>query len=85
LKKSSKLAKARLKADIEWTYSLSRMVTVLGDGKTIYRDHIDMTDTQEFGERDLDLKVDLSDRSWVRLEIWDIANNGAFTQPIWIE
>ncbi|MFL3659320.1 MAG: hypothetical protein ACJ07L_14870 [Opitutales bacterium] len=85
LKRSSKLAKARLKADIEWTYPLSRMVIVSGDRKTIYRDRIDMTDTQEFGERGLDLNVDLSDRSWVRLEIWDIANNGAFTQPIWIE
>ena len=24
-------------------------------------------------------------RKWVRLEVWDIARNGAFTQPIWIE
>jgi hypothetical protein len=22
---------------------------------------------------------------WVRLEVWDIAANGAFSQPVWIE
>ena len=24
-------------------------------------------------------------REWVRLEVWDIAANGAFSQPVWIE
>ena len=85
LKQLAKPSKARLKVGIEWTYPLSRMVVVSGDGKTIYRDRIEMSDTQEFGERDIDLKVDLSGRNWLRVEIWDIANNGAFTQPIWIE
>ena len=85
LKQLAKPSKARLKVGIEWTYPLSRMVVVSGDGKMIYRDRIEMSDTQEFGERDIDLKVDLSGRNWLRVEIWDIANNGAFTQPIWIE
>jgi hypothetical protein len=85
LKQSSKLSKARLQAELEWTYPLSRMVVVSGDGEEIYRDRIDLTDTREFGERDIDLKVDLSGRNWVRVEVWDIANNGAFTQPVWIE
>ncbi len=26
-----------------------------------------------------------ADRRWVRIEVWDIARNGAFTQPVWIE
>ena len=85
LKKSAKLSKARLQADIEWTYPLSRMVVVSGDGEQIFRDRIDLSDAREFGERSIDLKVDLSDRHWVRVEVWDVANNGAFTQPIWIE
>ena len=85
LKKSSKLSRVRLQAKLEWTYPLSRMVLVSGDGEQIYRDRTDLSDTQEFGERDIDMKVDLSDRNWVRFEVWDIANNGAFTQPVWIE
>jgi len=24
-------------------------------------------------------------QKWVRFEVWDIATNGAFTQPVWIE
>lgn len=85
LKQSAKLSKARLKADLEWTYPLSRMEIVTGDGDNIYRERIDLSDTIEFGKRSIDLKTNLSNRIWVRLEIWDIANNGAFAQPIWIK
>jgi hypothetical protein len=85
LKQSPKLSKARLKMDLEWTYPLSRMEIVTGDGNNIYRERIDLSDTKEFGKRSIDLKTDLSNRIWVRLEIWDIANNGAFAQPIWIK
>ncbi|MFL3657666.1 MAG: hypothetical protein ACJ07L_06375 [Opitutales bacterium] len=85
LKQSAKLPKARLKADLEWTYPLSRMEIVTGDGDNIYRERIDLSDTIEFGKRSIDLKTNLSNRIWVRLEIWDIANNGAFAQPIWIK
>ena len=61
------------------------MEIVTGDGDNIYRERIDLSDTQEFGKRSIDLKTNLSNRIWVRLEIWDIANNGAFAQPIWIK
>ena len=30
------------------------------------------------------LRRDLTGRTWVRLEAWDIAGNGAFTQPVWL-
>jgi hypothetical protein len=29
--------------------------------------------------------VDLKGAKWVRLEVWDIAANGAFSQPVWVE
>ena len=29
-------------------------------------------------------KLDLTGRKWVRLEAWDIATDGAFTQPVWL-
>ena len=38
-----------------------------------------------FGTRKLRLPLDLKGRTWVRLEVWDIAANGAFTQPVWLE
>jgi len=30
------------------------------------------------------LPIDLKGRTWVRFEVWDIAANGAFTQPVWL-
>lgn len=84
-----KLASARnnvpLKASLEWTYPLNWMEIVSGDGERVFRQRIELSDTIEFGERELDLEIDLSNRKWVRIEVWDIARNGAFTQPVWIE
>ena len=76
---------AKLIADLEWTYPLSYMEIISGDGTTIYRDRIDLSHTTEFNSETIDRNVDLSNRSWVRIEVWDIARNGAFTQPVWIE
>ena len=76
---------AKLIADLEWTYPLSYMEIISGDGTTIYRDRIDLSHTTEFDSETIDRNVDLSNRSWVRIEVWDIARNGAFTQPVWIE
>jgi len=30
------------------------------------------------------LPFDVKGRTWVRFEVWDIAANGAFTQPVWL-
>jgi hypothetical protein len=29
--------------------------------------------------------VDLAGKKWARFEVWDIATNGAFTEPVWVE
>ena len=76
---------AELIADLEWTYPLSYMEIISGDGATIYRDRINLPHTTEFDSETINRNVDLSNRSWVRIEVWDIARNGAFTQPVWIE
>ena len=30
------------------------------------------------------LTPDLKGRRWVRVEAWDVAGNGAFSQPVWL-
>lgn len=82
---SHNLSKVPLKASLEWTYPLSHLEIVSGDGHQVFRERIDLSDTREFGSMDLDLIVDLTSRRWVRIEVWDIAKNGAFTQPVWIQ
>ena len=74
-----------LVAELKWTFPLAFAEVISGDGRQIYRQRIDLTDTKPFGTRTLKLKPDLRNRHWVRLEVWDIAANGAFTQPVWIE
>jgi hypothetical protein len=75
----------RLKASLEWTYPLSHLEIVSGDGEQVFRQRIDLSDTGEFGKRNIDQAVDLTGRHWARIEVWDIAKNGAFTQPVWLD
>ena len=57
---------------------------ISGDGKKVYRERIELADTSAFGQRKLTVRPDLRDRTWVRFEVWDVAANGAFTQPVWL-
>jgi hypothetical protein len=78
-------APSRLRATITWTFPLTFAEIVSGDGQQVYRQRIDLQDTGPFGSRELDIPIDLRGRTWVRFEVWDIATNGAYTQPIWIK
>jgi hypothetical protein len=73
-----------LEADLEWTFPMAFAEVVSGDGQRVYRQRIDLADTEGFGSRKLRVPLDLKGRTWVRFEAWDIAANGAFTQPLWL-
>ena len=73
-----------LEAKLEWTFPLAFAEIISGDGQKVFRQRIDLTDTESFGTRTLRLPLDLKGRTWVRFEVWDIAANGAFTQPVWL-
>lgn len=75
----------QLVADIRWTFPLAFAEVISGDGKQVYRERIDLSDTSSFGSRTLTLTPHLTGRRWVRFEVWDVAANGAFTQPVWLE
>jgi hypothetical protein len=78
-------AQPQLEAELRWTFPLSFAEVISGDGRQVYRERIDLTDSAPFGSRTLRLTPELANRRWVRLEVWDVATNGAFTQPVWIE
>jgi hypothetical protein len=78
-------AKPMLETNLEWTFPLAFADVVSGDGQKVFRQRIDLADTENFSTRNLRLPLELKGRAWVRLEVWDIAANGAFTQPVWIE
>lgn len=74
-----------IQADLRWTFPLQFAEIVSGDGEQVYRETINLSDTPAFGEQTFTFTVDLPDRKWVRLEVWDVAANGAFTQMVWLE
>jgi hypothetical protein len=84
LRRSDKTT-ATLTAELRWTFPLRFATILTGDGDKIYRQRIDLTDTRAFDGRTLTVPVDIKDRKWVRFEVWDIAANGAYTQPVRIE
>ncbi len=74
-----------LKALIEWTYPPKFAEVISGDGEKVYRERIALDAFGAFGKTTLTLSPKLSGRKWVRFEVWDVAANGAYTQPVWIE
>ena len=76
---------AEVHVDLKWTFPLSHAEVVTGDGRHVKRHHVDLSETQSFGDQSIDLEVDVTNQRWLRVEVWDIATNGAFTQPIWLQ
>ena len=77
--------KPEVKMSLEWTFPLQFAEIVSGDGQKVYRERADLADTLTFGKRTLSLHPALSGRKWVRVEAWDVAANGTFSQPVWLE
>ncbi|MEW6158937.1 MAG: hypothetical protein AB1813_16050, partial [Verrucomicrobiota bacterium] len=76
---------AEMKVELDWTFPLQFLEVISGDGQRVYRQRIDMGDTPAFGQRTVNFPVPIKGRKWFRLEAWDVAVNGAYTQPIWLE
>jgi hypothetical protein len=76
---------ADIEVEIEWTFPLRFLEVISGDGSGVRRERTDLPETGPFGRRTWALRSHLAGRKWVRFEVWDIAANGAFTQPVWIE
>jgi hypothetical protein len=77
--------KSTISFKADWTFPLNFAEIVSGDGKKVYRKYINLNYTKAFGARTFTVPVDLKGRTWARLEIWDAAVNGAFTQTVWFE
>lgn len=70
---------------IDWTFPLQFAEIISGDGVNTYRHTISLDNTLPFGKKTYNLKLNLAGRKWARLEVWDVAANGAFTQTTWLK
>jgi hypothetical protein len=76
--------KATVTVELSWTFPLRFFELISGDGTKVYRERFDGSQAGAFDTLRLHLRPDLTGRTWVRFEAWDIAGNGAFTQPVWL-
>ena len=84
-KQTDASGRATLQAELTWTFPMAFAEVITGDGKTVHRQRIDLSETSSYGERTLELPVNLSGKTWVRFEAWDIAANGVISQPVWLK
>ena len=73
-----------IETSLQWTFPLAYAEAICGDGERIYRQRYDLSQTRAFGQDGFRFPVQLEGKTWVRFEVWDVASNGAFTQPVWV-
>ena len=71
-----------VKAKVEWTFPLRVAQIVWGDGQGTNWKEIPLEDTREFSQATYQFRVPAKDWKWARFAVWDVAGNGAFTQPV---
>jgi hypothetical protein len=77
--------RAEVRFALEWTFPMNFAEVVSGDGNMVHRDRIDLSTAPPFSRRTLSHPLDLRGRKWARVEAWDVAGNGTFSQPVWVE
>ncbi|SFM84829.1 hypothetical protein SAMN05428949_1023 [Chitinophaga sp. YR627] len=75
---------ATIDLQLQWTFPMNFVEIISGDGDKVYREKISLKDTEAFGEKTFRFSSQLKGRKWVRVEAWDIAANGAFSQTFWL-
>jgi hypothetical protein len=75
---------AEVRVKLSWTFPMKFVEVISGDGAKVFRDRHDLADTPAFGSRTVSLHPELRGRRWVRVEAWDVAANGAYSQPVWL-
>ncbi|GAB3880773.1 CehA/McbA family metallohydrolase domain-containing protein [Spirosoma agri] len=76
--------KSTIVLNADWTFPLAFAEIISGDGHQVFRERIDLTKTRPFGKQTFTFTTNLTGRKWVRVEVWDAAVNGAFTQQVWL-
>ncbi|WP_341839451.1 hypothetical protein [Chitinophaga caseinilytica] len=75
---------AEIALRLRWTFPMQFIEIISGDGKAVFRERIELSYTEAFGDREFRLEAKLAGRKWVRVEAWDVAVNGAFSQTFYI-
>lgn len=74
-----------IRLKLSWTFPMNFVEFISGDGEKVYREKIDLKDTKAFGAQLFHFRPVLKGRKWLRVEAWDIAVNGAFSQTFYLQ
>ncbi|KQS34349.1 hypothetical protein [Dyadobacter sp. Leaf189] len=75
---------ASVSLKLSWTFPMNFVEIISGDGENVYREKTDLSKTKAFGEQQFQLRPSLKGRKWMRVEAWDSAVNGAFSQTFYL-
>lgn len=73
----------RVHAKISATFPLRIAEVVWGDGTNTHHELIDLQSTPASDEHEYSWVVGTPGWTWARFAVWDVAGDGAFTNPIW--
>jgi hypothetical protein len=73
----------RVETEVDYTFPLRLAEIVWGDGSETHRKLIDLQSTLEFGHNKFAWEADAPGWIWARFAVWDVAGDGAFTNPVW--
>jgi hypothetical protein len=73
----------RIKTRISSTFPLQIAELVWGDGASTHRQIIDLQSTPPFVDREYLWLFETPGWKWARFAVWDVAGDGAFTNPVW--
>ena len=73
----------KVNADVGWTFPLQMAEVVWGDGRETHHEIIPLDSTRGFGTKSFTWEVKAPQWTWARVAVWDIAADGAFTNPTW--
>jgi hypothetical protein len=70
-----------VEAEIEHTFPLDLVEVVFGDGRTTGRQIVSGSDVEPAGRHRFLVPFAATGQKWLRFAAWDVAGNGALTQP----
>jgi hypothetical protein len=73
----------KVQAQVGWTFPLNMAEVVWGDGKQTHHEIIALDSTRAFGSKEFTWQVQAPQWTWARVAVWDVAGDGAFTNPVW--
>jgi hypothetical protein len=78
---SAKRTEGAITARVKWTLPLSHAVVVWSEGGKVKRDTALFETLGSFGDQSMSFPIPKG-ATWMRLEVWDVAGNGALTNPL---